>query len=219
MTSASHVMETWRSHPFLGALIPAAPARPETCASFPVHAVLPPGSGSPKTPQLARSPGSGGSRLQRTSMPAESDPEGGSQDGSSAHVLHHAEPAVRPENAAHFGQPLSRIRDATEHETAHHRVEGTIAKRQRLRAGAHERNFRRSPPGAPQCVRGRIEPNRARLAREQTQAPSSAAAEVQRAPPRTPRKPLAPAAHPLPLCEGTHRVVDPGDLLDATHRP
>src|SRR6267143_724280 len=30
---------------------------------------------------------------------------------------------------------------------------------------------------------------------------------------------LAPAAHPLPLCEGTHRVVEPRDLLDATHRP
>ena len=74
-------METWRSHPFLGALIPEATARPETCASFPVHAVLLPGSGSPKTPQPARCPGSGGNRLRRTSMPAESDPEGGSQDG------------------------------------------------------------------------------------------------------------------------------------------
>ena len=75
-------METWRSHPFLGALISAATAGPETCASFPVHAVLLPGSGSPKTPRPARCPGSGGNRLRRTSMPAESDPEGGSQDGS-----------------------------------------------------------------------------------------------------------------------------------------
>ncbi len=169
-------METWRSHPFLGALIPAPTARPENCASFPV------------TPSFCLDPEA--RRLHsplgvpvRSATACDERPcrlnqilKAGAKTVASAHVLHHAEPPVRPENAPHFGEPLRRIRDATEHETAHHRVEDTLAKRQSLRAGAHERNCRRSPAGAPQCVRGRIEPNRARLARKQPQATSSAAA-------------------------------------------
>jgi len=204
MTSCEPRHGDVRSHPFLGALIPAATARPETAHRSPCprpSAWIRKREDSQPLSVPVRMAAACDERPCRLNQILKT----GAKTVTSAHVLHHAE---RPSGRRTRRTSASACADPGRYRTrdCSPRVKGTIAKRQRLRAGAPRAKFRRSPAGARSAsAEGSSQP--ARLAREQPQAPSSAAAEVQRAPARTPAQATRASGASLPLCEGTHRVV------------
>src|SRR3989454_1969959 len=134
-----------------------------------------------------------------------------------AHVLEHAEPALRTEDAPDLGEPASRIRDAAEDQAAHHRVERAVAERQRLGAAADEARARRALPRALERFQGGIETDDSDALAIEGEVPPGPAPHVEREAARALDEPPPPAPKPQPLVERAHRVVEPRDLLEAPH--
>jgi len=74
-------------------------------------------------------------------------PSGG-ELASRADVLEHSQLPVRPQDALDLRQCPGRISHAAKNQTAHHRVEGTVAEGQLLRGAAHQRNCWATAAGA-----------------------------------------------------------------------
>jgi len=214
--SASHVMETWRSHPFLGALIPAPTARPEKLRIV------------PRTPSFCLDPEA--RRLHsplgvpvRSATACDERPcrlnqilKAGAKTVASAHVLHHCGAARPAGERAALRRALRRIRDAIEHETAHSTVSKAPLRNGNACALARTSEISGARRRARRSASAEDRAHRARLAREQPQAPSSAAAEVQRAPRAPAQATRASGASPATLRRHTSRRRSM-DLLDATH--
>src|SRR5439155_11063462 len=135
-----------------------------------------------------------------------------------AHVLEHAEPAVGTEDAADFGEAATRVRDAAEDEPTHHRVECPVAERERLRAAADETRARRAPPRALEPRPGGIETDDPDALVIEGQVPPGPTPHVEREPARALDEPPPPPVEPQPLVQRAHRIVEPGDLLEAAQR-
>ena len=122
------------------------------------------------------------------------------------------------QDAAHLAQAARHVAHAAEHEGAHHGVEGGVAERQRLRAGADERH----PGGAAARLEERgvagVEAEDAGARAVEREVAAGAAPEVENAAPGdSPGQPRAPAPEAGLLEEHHPRVVEPGDLLDSAH--
>src|SRR3989441_2183964 len=135
-----------------------------------------------------------------------------------AHVLEHAEPAVGTEDAADFGEATTRVRDAAEDEAAHHRVERRVAERERLGAAADEARAWRAPPRALEPRPGGIETDDPDALAIEGQVPPGPTPHVEREPARALDEPPPPPVEAQPLIQRAHRIVEPGDLLEATQR-
>jgi hypothetical protein len=65
---------------------------------------------------------------------------------------------------------------------------------------------------------GRIERDRARVRREQRQVATGATSQIEGAPTGATDEPPPPPPEAAALTEAAEGVVDPGNLLDSTHR-
>src|SRR2546430_2107613 len=121
------------------------------------------------------------------------------------------------EEAPGRGEPATRVRDAAEDQTAHHRVERAVADRQRLGAAADEARARRAPPRALERFPGGIETDDSDALAIEGEVPPGPAPHVEREAARALDEPPPPAPEPQPLVERAHRVVEPRDLPEAPH--
>src|SRR5439155_26631054 len=134
-----------------------------------------------------------------------------------AHVLEHAEPALRTQDAPDLGKPASRVRDAAEDQAAHHRVARAVAERQRLGAAADEAHAGRALPRALERLPGGLETDDSDAFAIEGEVPPGPAPHVERKAARALDEPPPPAPELQPLVERAHRVVEPRDLLEAPH--
>jgi hypothetical protein len=130
-------------------------------------------------------------------------------------VLEHPERPPGTERAPNLAEARIRIVDAAEDEAAHHRVEGRAPEWQRLGAGLDQPGGGGATARAAERAGRGIDPHRA--GREERQVSAGAAAEVEDAPASALTEPSPPAPQASPLGDREGRVVEPGDLIDATH--
>src|SRR6267143_1709444 len=135
-----------------------------------------------------------------------------------AHVLEHPQRAGGLQHAPDLGESARGLRHAAEGEPADDRVERAVPKRQRLGVALHERDAGRPTPRGEQRVVRRIEARDPGVAAVERKVAAGAATDVERASGRALDEPAAPASEAEALDERAAGVVQPGDLLNATHR-